>query len=171
MPLNEYIRRCEEQTARWESDRVKYEGPEPLQHKRTSEYGSLIIHSAETNVPRVIYGNVANHSLIDNLPEGCCVELPCLVDKQGIQPTKIGSIPPQLAAYMMTNINVQSLTVEAALSGIKDYAYQAAMLDPHTAAELTIDEIWSLVDDLFVAHGDFIPPMRFARVSGSPAFA
>src|SRR5206468_4283463 len=84
----EHNGRCEEQTARWESDRVKYEGPDPLQHKRTSEYGSLIIHSMETNVPRVIYGNVPNRSLIDNLPNGCCVEVPCLVDKQGIQPTK-----------------------------------------------------------------------------------
>jgi alpha-galactosidase len=98
--------------------------------------------------------------LIDNLPQDCCVEVPCLVDKNGIQPTVIGELPKHLAALIMTNVNVQSLTVEAALTGKKERVYQAAMLDPHTAAELTLDDIWSLVDDLIDAHGDWIPPMR-----------
>ncbi len=115
---------------------------------RSNEYGSGIIHSMETGVPRVIYGNVPNHGLIDNLPQGCCVEVPCLVDKNGVQPTHIGSLPPQLAALMQTNINVQALTVEAALTGKREHIYHAAMLDPHTAAELDLEQIWALVDDL-----------------------
>jgi alpha-galactosidase len=124
---------------------------------RSNEYGSLIIHSMETGEPRVIYGNVGNDGLIDNLPSGCCVEVPVLVDKNGLQPTKIGSLPPQLAALMQTNINVQALTVEAALTGKREHIYHAAMLDPHTAAELSLDQIWSLVDDLIEAHGELMP--------------
>ena len=108
----------------------------------------------------MVYGNVANEGLIDNLPQGCCVELPVLVDKNGLQPTKIGPLPPQLAALMQTNINVQALTVEAALTGKKEHVYHAAMFDPHTVAELTLDEIYSMVDELLVAHGDYIPPMH-----------
>ncbi|MDZ7703520.1 MAG: alpha-glucosidase/alpha-galactosidase [Trueperaceae bacterium] len=124
---------------------------------RSHEYGSYIIHSVETGTPRVVYGNVPNDGLIDNLPGGCCVEVPCLVDKNGIQPTRIGTLPPQLAALMRTNINVQELTVAAALTGNRDHVYHAAMLDPHTAAELGVDEIYALVDELIEAHGDFIP--------------
>jgi alpha-galactosidase len=105
----------------------------------------------------VVYGNVANNGLIDNLPAGCTVEVPCLVDKSGIQPTKIGSLPPQLAAVMQTNINVQSLAVEAALSGKREHIYHAAMMDPHTAAELDLQQIWNLVDDLIAAHGKMLP--------------
>ena len=127
---------------------------------RSHEYGSLIIHSMETGQPRVIYGNVPNNGLIDNLPQGCCVEVPCLVDKNGVQPTKIGALPPHLAALIQTNINVQALTVEAALTGKRDHIYHAAMLDPHTAAELDLDQIWALVDDLIAAHGDWLPAYR-----------
>lgn len=111
----------------------------------------------ETSTPRIIYGNVANENIISNLPQGCSVEVPCLVDGNGIQPTVIGAIPPHLAALMQTNINVQALTVEAALTGKREHIYHAAMLDPHTAAELTLDQIWSLVDDLIEAHGDWLP--------------
>ena len=125
--------------------------------RRSNEYGSLIIHAMETGQPRVIYGNVANHGLIDNLPDGCCVEVPCLVDKNGVQPVHVGSLPPHLAAMMQTNINVQALTVEAALTGKREHIYHAAMLDPHTGAELDLDQIWSLVDDLIEAHGDWMP--------------
>jgi alpha-galactosidase len=125
--------------------------------RHSGEYGSLIIHSVETGQPRVIYGNVPNRGLIDNLPSGCCVEVPCLVDKSGLQPTKIGALPPHLAAMMQTNVNVQSLVVEAALTGKREHIYHAAMLDPHTAAELSLDQIWSLVDDLIAAHGDWLP--------------
>jgi alpha-galactosidase len=125
--------------------------------EQSHEYGSYIIHSLETGIPRVVYGNVANRGLIDNLPQGCTVEVPCLVDKNGVQPTKIGSLPPQLAALMQTNINPQALTVEAALTGKREHIYHAAMLDPHTSAELDLDQIWNLVDDLIEAHGDWLP--------------
>ena len=125
--------------------------------EQSHEYGSYIIHSLETGTPRVVYGNVANTGLIDNLPQGCTVEVPCLVDKNGIQPTRIGSLPPQLAALNQTNINVQALTVEAALTHKRVHIYHAAMLDPHTAAELDLDQIWHMVDDLIEAHGDWLP--------------
>jgi alpha-galactosidase len=158
IPLDEYITRCERQLAGWEALRSRLEaGQDEMEVRRSHEYGSLIIHSQETGQPRVVYGNVPNRGLIDNLPQGCCVEVPCLVDKSGIQPTKIGSLPPQLAAVMQTNVNVQSLTVEAALTRKREYIYHAAMLDPHTAAELSLEQIWNLVDDLIEAHGDWLP--------------
>ncbi len=121
------------------------------------EYGAYIIHSMETGTPRVVYGNVMNEGLIHNLPRESCVEVPCLVDKNGLQPTKIGNLPPHLAALMQTNINVQALTVEAALTGKREHIYHAAMLDPHTGSELDLNQIWSLVDDLIDAHGDWLP--------------
>ncbi|MEM7032808.1 MAG: alpha-glucosidase/alpha-galactosidase [Chloroflexota bacterium] len=186
IPLDEYIRRCEVQITTWEFMREKYANPEADIESRlrealkdvntgdegierivkrfenineisqSHEYGSFVIHSMETGTPRVIYGNVPNKGLIDNLPEGCCVEVPCLVDKNGIQPTEIGTLPPQLSALMQTNINVQSLTVEAALTGKREHIYHAAMLDPHAAAELDLDQIWHMVDDLIEAHGDWL---------------
>ncbi len=159
VPLDEYIRRCVDQIEGWEKMRARFEGEEPIEVHRSHEYGSLIIHSMETNTPRVVYGNVRNGGLITNLPQDCCVEVPCLVDKNGVQPTMIGALPKQLAAIIQTNVNVQSLTVEAALTRKREHVYHAAMLDPHTAAELTLDEIWSLVDDLIEAHGDYLPPM------------
>jgi alpha-galactosidase len=159
VPLDEYIRRCINQIEGWKSMREKFEGDEPVEVKRSHEYGSLIIHSMETGQPRVIYGNVRNNDLITNLPEECCVEVPCLVDKNGVQPVRVGSLPPQLAALIQTNVNVQSLTVEAALTGKREHVYHAAMLDPHTASELTLDQIWAMVDDLIAAHGDYIPPL------------
>jgi alpha-galactosidase len=125
--------------------------------QRSIEYGAKIIHAIETGQPRVIYGNVMNDGLIDNLPRASCVEVPCLVDKNGIQPTQIGSLQPQLAALIQTNINVQSLTVEAALTGEREHIYHAAMLDPHTAAELDVEQIYALVDALIDAHGDWLP--------------
>ncbi|MHB0938749.1 MAG: alpha-galactosidase [Armatimonadota bacterium] len=161
VPLDEYPRRCVNQNQWWQglaADMEAGKGFDDL--KRTSEYGSRIIHAIETGQPTVIHGNVLNDKLIDNLPEGCCVEVPCLIDKNGIQPMKVGHLPSQLAALNRTNINVQELTVLAALTNVKQYVYHAAMLDPHTAAELSLDEIWSLVDDLFEAHGDMIPLFR-----------
>ena len=161
IPLDEYLTRCELQIARWDAERVAFERGELGDgFARSQEYGSLIIHSLETGQPRVVYGNVINHGLIDNLPQGCCVEVPCLVDKNGIQPTKIGMMPPQLAALQQTNINVQSLVVEAALTGKREHIYHAAMLDPHTSAELSLDEICSLVDELLEAHGEMMPAYR-----------
>lgn len=158
IPLDEYPRRCESQIAGWEGLRAHLQHPETtLQVERTHEYGSYIIHSLETGTPRVVYGNVPNYGLIDNLPQGCIVEVPCLVDKNGVQPTHVGGLPPHLAALMRTNINVQELTVEAALTGKREHIYHAAMLDPHTAAELDLDQIWNLVDDLIETHGDWLP--------------
>ena len=164
IPLDEYIERCKAGIISWQLlEQAEAQGRIPSEaeimdalkdvnpmHKgwtvrsitdlnkveRSVEYGSHIIHSMETGQPRTIYGNLPNDSIIDNLPAGCCVEVPCLVDSNGIQPTRIGVIPPHLAALMQTNINVQSLTVEAALTGKREHIYHAAMLDPHTAAEL-----------------------------------
>lgn len=158
IPVDEYITRCELQIAEWEADKAALERGELNEtYERSQEYGSLIIHALETGTPRVVYGNVANRGFIDNLPQDCCVEVPCLVDKNGLQPTKIGVMPPQLAAMQQTNINVQSLVVEAALTRKREHIYHAAMLDPHTAAELSLDQIWSLVDELIEAHGDMLP--------------
>jgi alpha-galactosidase len=158
IPLDEYIRRCEVQISKWHDLRTRLEDPATkLEVHRSMEYGSQIINSMETGEPVVIYGNVENNGLIDNLPQGCCVEVPCLIDKNGVQPVKIGTLPPHLAALMQTNLNVQALTVEAALTGKREHIYHAAMLDPHTAAELSLDQIWSLVDDLIEAHGDWLP--------------
>ncbi len=160
IPLDEYIRRCEVQIAGWEMLRDHLESDAPLAIERSQEYGAYIIHSIETGTPRVIYGNVANDGLIDNLPDGCCVEVPCVVDKNGVQPVRIGALPPHLAALMTTNVNAQGLTVEAILTRRREHLYHAAMLDPHTAAELDLDQIWSLVDDLLAAHGDMVGEWR-----------
>ena len=164
VPLDEYPRRCEAQLGGWADLRTTLQDPDaPLEVKRSVEYGSLIIHSMVTGQPRVVYGNVMNSpalgagKLISNLPDECCVEVPCLVDRQGLQPTRIGQLPPQLAALMQTNINVQALTVEALVTGNREHIYHAAMLDPHTAAELDLNQIWSLTDDLLKQHGDFVP--------------
>ncbi|MCX7019718.1 MAG: alpha-glucosidase/alpha-galactosidase [Candidatus Sumerlaeota bacterium] len=157
VPLDEYITRCENQIAGWQKMRAELEDPNAkVTPSRSAEYGSLIIHSRETNIPRVIYGNVINKGLITNLPEDCCVEVPCLVDANGVQPARIGDIPLQLAALIRTNVSVQELTVEAALTGNREHIYHAAMLDPHTAAELPLDEIWQLVDEMLYAHRDWI---------------
>ncbi len=158
IPLDEYPRRCEAQIADWEAMRAELEaGDGPIPVRRSHEYGSLIIHSQETGTPRVVYGNVPNRGLIDNLPAGGCVEVPCLINENGLQPMQVGALPPQLAALMQTNLNVQGLTVEAALTGRRDHIYHAALLDPHTAAELAPDQIYQLVDELIEAHGSYLP--------------
>jgi alpha-galactosidase len=158
IPLDEYPRRCERQIGEWKFLRKSLETPDtPLDMERSVEYGSGIIHSLETGMPRVVYANLENTNLITNLPPGCCVEVPCLVEKNGIQPTHIGALPPHLAALMQTNINVQALTVEAILTGNREPIYHAAMLDPHTGAELDLDQIWQLVDDLIAQHAEWIP--------------
>jgi alpha-galactosidase len=160
VPLDEYPRRCVDQIARWDAEREQLERGETMDVQRSFEYASTIIRSIETGKPRVIYGNVANHGLIDDLPAGCTVEVPCLVDGSGVQPTRIGALPPQLAALIRTNVNVHELTVQAALTGRREHVYHAAMLDPHTAAELDLDEIHALVDALLDTHGSWIPPLE-----------
>jgi alpha-galactosidase len=159
VPLDEYPRRCIEQIAGWESERARLESGESIEVQPSFEYAATIIRSIETGKPRVIYGNVPNEGLIDDLPAGCTVEVPCLVDGNGVQPTRIGALPPQLAALIRTNVNVQELTVEAALTGRRDHVYHAAMLDPHTAAELDLEQIHELVDALLAAHGEWIPAL------------
>lgn len=124
---------------------------------RSVEYGSAIIHSIVTGQPRVINGNVLNDRLIDNLPEGCAVEVPCLVDHNGVQPTRVGRLPVHLAALMRTNVNVQELVVEAILGQRRDHVYHAAMLDPHTAATLDLSQIRAMVDELLTAHRAVLP--------------
>ncbi|WP_018899523.1 alpha-glucosidase/alpha-galactosidase [Rhizobium sp. 2MFCol3.1] len=157
IPLDEYIRRCEVQIGEWQALRQDLEGGKPIEVCRSNEYAAGIIHAAVTGQPALIYGNVPNNGLIENLPPECIVEVPCHVDRNGIQPTRIGRIPSQLAAVMRLSISVQELTVEAALTGKRDRIYQAALLDPHTSAELSPDEIWHMVDDLIDQHGDLLP--------------
>jgi len=159
VPLDEYPRRCVAQIEGWEAERDRLERGEAMAVERSYEYASTIIRSIETGKPRVVYGNVPNDGLIDDLPAGCTVEVPCLVDGNGVQPTHIGALPPQLAALIRTNVNVQELTVEAALTGKRGHVYHAAMLDPHTAAELDLDQIHDLVDALLEEHGDWVPPL------------
>ena len=157
IPLDEYPRRCERQIAGWEKLRDKLvENPE-LTHKRTNEYASYIMDAVVTNKPLKIGGNVINNGVITNLPAEACVEVPCLVDAMGISPCYVGRLPEQLAALNRTNINPQLLTIEAAVTLRKENIYQAAFLDPHTSAELPIDKIVALCDDLIEAHGDYLP--------------
>lgn len=157
VPLDEYPKRCVEQLANWSKELEEYKSVDRIEVKQSNEYASTIVNSIWTGEPSVIYGNVRNDALIDNLPSGCCVEVACLVDKNGIRPTKVGSIPSHLAALMQTNINVQTLLTEAILTENKDRVYHAAMLDPHTAAVLGIEEIYALVDDLIESHGNWLP--------------
>jgi alpha-galactosidase len=158
IPINEYLQRCQTQIAGWESMQTRLLDPEAqLKVHRSMEYGAGIIHSLETGEQRVVYGNVPNRGLISNLPDDCCVEVACSVGAQGIVPQPVGKLPPQLAALIQTNINVQALTVEAALTGCRDHIYHAAMLDPRTASELNLQQIWDLVDELLLAHRDVLP--------------
>jgi len=159
IPLDEYPRRCEAQLAEWE-------GVQALQVERSNEYGASIINAIETDRPFRFNGNVMNDGLIDNLPY-CCVEVPCRADGSGLTPEKVGALPPQLAALIQTNVNVQELTVEAALTGDREHVYHAAMLDPHTAAELPLSEIHELVDALLEAHELSLQPAG-GRRGGAP---
>ena len=127
-----------------------------ITHERSREYASHIMEAVVTGVPYKIGGNVLNRGLIENLPSDACVEVPCMVDYNGINPCRVGRLPVQLAAMNMTNINPQLLTIEAAATRRKEYIYQAAMLDPHTAAELSIDDIVKMCDELIDAHGDYM---------------
>jgi len=157
IPLDEYPKRCIEQIERWKGQAETYRSANTIEVKQSKEYASSIINSVWTGEPSVIYGNVRNNGCITSLPENCAAEVPCLVDASGIQPTYIGALPPQLTALMRTNINVQELTVQALMTENREHIYHAAMMDPHTAAELDLDQIWSLVDDLLVTHGDWLP--------------
>ncbi len=157
IPLDEYPRRCIRQIEEWKERGHELTQDPNLQHQRSREYASYIIEAMETNQPTKIGGNVLNTGLITNLPQNACVEVPCLVDRNGVQPVVIGDLPEQCAALNRTNINVQLMTIEAARTLKKDAVYQAVMLDPHAGSELTIDEIAAMCDELFEAHKDWMP--------------
>jgi alpha-galactosidase len=157
IPVNEYIARSEENLELYAEMRRQLETGAEVEIERSQEYASLIIHSMLTGQERVIYGNVRNAGLIGNLPDGACVEVPCLVDRNGVQPTAVGDLPPQLAALNRTFLNVCELTVRAALEGRRDHVHHAALLDPNAAASLSPDAIHAVVDELIDAHGDVLP--------------
>jgi alpha-galactosidase len=158
VPLDEYPRRCEAQIAEWEGLRASLENGAGVSAIRSDEYASRIVRALETGEPFTFNANVVNDGLVENLPS-CCVEVPCIADERGITPQPVGALLPQLAALIQTNVNVQALTVEAALSGRHEHVYHAAMLDPHTGAELSLAEIHELVDLLLEAHGELVPPL------------
>ena len=157
VPVDEYVRRSEENLREYEAMRRTLAEGGSFEIERSLEYASLIIHSIATGEPRVIYGNVPNHGLISNLPLGACVEVPCLVDGNGVQPTAVGSLPPQLAALNRTFLNVCELTVRAALEGDRTHVVHAALLDPNASATLSPEQIEQMVDALVEAHGDALP--------------
>ena len=157
VPVDEYVRRSEENLRLYAEERERLASGGGFEIERSLEYASLIVHSVVTGEPRVIYGNVRNDGLIENLPRGACVEVPCLVDGNGVQPTAIGALPPQLAGLNRTFLNVCELTVRAVLEGRRDHVEHAALLDPNTAATLSPEQIVALVDDMIAAHGDAIP--------------
>lgn len=156
IPLDEYPRRCVNQIKGWKEERDSILNDGKITHERSHEYASYIMEAIVTGKPYKIGGNVLNEGLIDNLPSDACVEVPCLVDNMGIHPTHVGKLPTQLAAMNMSNINAQLLAIEAAVTKDRQKIYQAAMMDPHTAAELSIDDIISMCDEMIEAHGEYM---------------
>ncbi len=152
IPLDEYPRRCVNQIAGWKKQREELLNGGEIEHTRSHEYASRIMEAMVTGEPYTIGGNVINDGWIENLPLDACVEVPCVVDGGGVHPTRVGRLPVQCAAMNMTNINPQLLTIEAAATGKREHIYHAAMLDPHTAAELSIDDIIMMCDELIEAH-------------------
>ncbi len=157
IPLDEYPRRCIEQIQKWNAVRDSLVNDPHLSHTRSHEYASYIMEAMVMGKPYEIGGNVLNNNWITNLPSEACVEVPCIVNAQGITPQHVGKLPEQLAALNRTNINVQLLTIEAAMTKKKENIYHAALLDPHTSAELSIDDIVNMCDELIAAHGDYLP--------------
>jgi alpha-galactosidase len=164
VPLDDYLRRCEEQIERWHTQRVELERGEGIEVHRSAEYGGRIVNAIETDEPFRFNGNVPNSSadggrLLTDFAEEAVVEVPCVADARGITPEHVGALPPQLAGLIRTNLNVHELVVRAALVGSREHAHHAAMLAPHTAAELSLDEIRRLVDELLAEHGELIPEL------------
>ena len=157
IPLDEYPRRCIKQIEEWKQLREKINLPENVVHTRSREYGSRIIEAMETGKPYKIYGNVQNDGLITNLPKNACVEVPIMIDENGLNPCIVGEIPAQLAGLNMTHIPVHELMIKAAETLKKEYVYMAAYLDPHTRDQLSLEDIKNLCDDLFAAHKDWLP--------------
>lgn len=156
IPLDEYPRRCINQIEGWEKEREDILKDGKITHERSHEYASYIMEAVVTDKPYKIGGNVLNEGYIENLPADACVEVPCYIDGTGVHPTKVGKLPTQLAAMNITNINPQLLTIEAAVTKDRQKIYQAAMMDPHTAAELNIDDIIRMCDELIEAHGEYM---------------
>src|ERR671917_134373 len=167
VPVDEYIRRSEENLVQYAETRRKLLAGEDFSLGRSVEYGSLIIHSLLTGEARTIYGNVENTALVTNLPTGCCVEVPILVDDTGLRPCHVGDLPPQCAATCAPHTAVQNLTVRATLEGSRDHVHHAAMLDRHAPSVLSLDQIAALVDELIEAHGQSMP--EGVRTSGAEA--
>ena len=165
IPLDEYPKRCMEQIEEWKNQLEEFTSEKKIEVPNSIEYASQIINSVWTDNPSTIYGNISNKGFIPDLPEGCAVEVPCIIDAQGIHPNRVTDIPPQLIAIMRSNINVQELTVKALVAQDRQYVYHAAMMDPHTGAELDLEQIWQMVDDLLDAHGDWLP--EFLKSSAS----
>ncbi|MBQ7176741.1 MAG: alpha-glucosidase/alpha-galactosidase [Victivallales bacterium] len=157
IPLDEYPRRCIRNRDNWSKQYAELKNRKLTHDIISREYGSGIMNAIASNMPYYFAGNVQNCGLIENLPLDAIVEVPCVADASGVHGTRVGRLPVQCAALDMTNINVQLLTIEAALTQRKEHIYQAAMLDPHTASELTVDEIKALCDDLIKAHGSYLP--------------
>jgi len=156
IPLDEYPRRCERHITEWADQKKTLMDGGNISHERSEEYASYIMEALVTGKPYQIGGNVVNNGLISNLPKEAVVEVPCLVNGSGIHPTYIGNLPTQLMAMNMSNISPQLLTIEAAVTGDRQKIYQAAMMDPHTGAELSIDDIIKMCDELIEAHGDYM---------------
>ena len=159
IPVNEYIRRCEKQLAEWDAQEAELLADTKPLCEKSVEYAARIISSIVTGTPDVIYGNVLNRNLIGNLPANACVEVPCDVNGSGLTPRQVDDLPAHLAGLIQTNITVQQLTVDAIVSGRREAVYHAAMLDPHTSAELNLDQIWRMVDELLEAHEGWIPAL------------
>ncbi|MDJ1016390.1 MAG: alpha-glucosidase/alpha-galactosidase [Paracoccaceae bacterium] len=163
IPIDEYPRRCEEQMAEWSAQAAQLTGGGPISVEKSHEFAADLMNAIATNTPLTIYGNLPNRGQLPDLPMGAAVETPCLVDGNGIQPTVVEGLPPQLVALMRSQINVQELTVRALLNEDIEHIYHAAMMDPHTAAELDLRQIRALVDDLLDAHADWLPDWAVKR--------
>jgi alpha-galactosidase len=166
--IDEYLGRSDDNLLEWNETKERLDRDEELHVEPTSELASEIVHSLETGTLREVYVNVRNGGLIEGLPDDACVEVPALIDKNGVQPTRIGSIPPQCLALNRTFLNVVELTVRAALEQRRDLVYQAALLDPNTAATVTTRQIVQMCDDLIEAHGDLMPEGIRAAATAQP---
>lgn len=169
IPIDEYIRRSERNLNRAELERARLDRGEAVEVRRSHEFAAYIIRAIVANQDYSFHGNVANTGLIPNLPSDAIAEVPILVNAAGLQPSYAGPLPNQLAGLNRTNVNVQQLVVDAVLNGDRDAVYQAAMLDPHTAAVLTLDEIWSMVDELIEGHGSLLPKLTSKRLFAAAA--
>jgi alpha-galactosidase len=163
VPIDEYLRRCDENMHEYEGMRTFSRSDEPMEVRRSHEYGSTIIHSIVTGTPSVVYGNMPNRGAISNLPDNAIAEVPTLVDRSGCSFTTVGALPPQLIGYMYPHVTQHELFIRAALEGRRDHVYQAAMFDPLTAATLPLDRIVELCDEMIAAHGDLLPPLDAKR--------